>query len=263
MEKTIILSDDYAFATIQGECRYTGLPAVFLRLALCNLTCIGYKSPGAPFGCDTYNQWNTKHEMTFEELNAYFEMHGYVDAIKNGSRLIITGGEPLIQSSVLGEWLAQFIKKYQISKIEIDFETNGTIAPEQFRTSFFTLLAGDVSFINKIGINFVICPKLSTNGDPEFKRYKPEVLKYYNKQYDLGTVDFKFVVNTEEDIKEIKEKYIESGLIDEDKIWLMPTAGCREELIERSEKVANWCIQNNWKFSNRLHIMIWDTLKRV
>ena len=43
----------------------------------------------------------------------------------------------------------------------------------------------------------------------------------------------------------------------------MPTAGCREELIERSEKVASWCIQNNWKFSNRLHIMIWDTLKRV
>ena len=179
MEKTLILSDDYAFGpTIQGECRYTGFPAIFLRLALCNLTCIGYRSPGAPFGCDTYAQWNTKHEMTFEELNTYFEMNRFVDSIKNGSRLIITGGEPFIQSVALGEWLAQFIKKYQISTINIDFETNGTITPEQFKTTFYNTLAGNVGFIEKITINYVICPKLSTNGDPEIKRYKPDVLRY-------------------------------------------------------------------------------------
>lgn len=262
MSKTLILSDDYAFKTIQGECRYTGLSAVFLRLALCNLTCIGYKSPGAPFGCDTYAQWNQKHEMTFDELNTYFEMNKYVEAIKSGSRLIITGGEPLIQGNALGEWLFQFIKKYQISKINIDFETNGTISPDQFIKSFFNEKS-DFESNKDISVNFVICPKLSTNGDPESKRYNPDVLQYYNKYCKTGTVDFKFVVNSEEDIKEIKDKYIEPGLIDENKIWLMPTAGCREELIERSEKVANWCIENNWKFSNRLHIMIWNRKLRV
>ena len=79
MKDSLILSDDYIFGvTLQGEGPFSNRRAIFLRLAMCNLTCIGYKSEGAPFGCDTFAQWNKKHEMTFEEINTYFEMEGWV-----------------------------------------------------------------------------------------------------------------------------------------------------------------------------------------
>ena len=70
--------------------------------------------------------------MTFEEINTYFEMHDYIAALKDGVRLIITGGEPLIQSENLALWLNQFIAKYDLTNLDVDFETNGTILPTKF-----------------------------------------------------------------------------------------------------------------------------------
>ena len=43
----------------------------------------------------------------------------------------------------------------------------------------------------------------------------------------------------------------------------MPTAGSREELIERAPKVIEWCIQYGFKYSNRTHIMAFDRKLRV
>lgn len=261
MKDSLILSDDYVFGvTLQGEGPFSNRRAIFLRLAMCNLTCIGYKSKDAPFGCDTFAQWNKKHEMTFDELNTYFEMHGYVDALKDGVRLIITGGEPLIQGETLGKWLTQFVDNYGLLDLNIDFETNGTISPAVFMSAF-----NRDHFMGNV--NFICCPKLSTNGDPKEKRYKPNVLSWLNdynfNKYESGIAAFKFVVNTEDDIKEIFENYIDNGVISKEFCWLMPTAGSREELVERAPKVADWCTKYGFNFSNRTHIMLWDKKLRV
>lgn len=260
MKDSLILSDDYCFRAVQGEGPFMGHLAVFLRLAMCNLTCIGYKSEGAPFGCDTHAQWNKPHKMSFDELNTYFEMEDLVSFLKNGARLIITGGEPMLQAKALGEWLTQFIDKYDLSNLNIDFETNGTISPATFMSSF-----NRDHFIGTV--NFVCCPKLSTNGDPKEKRYKPDVLSWLNDynfdKYDDGIAAFKFVVNTEDDIKEVFVNYIDAGIISKEFCWLMPTAGSREELIERAPKVIEWCIQYGFKYSNRTHIMAFDRKLRV
>lgn len=261
MKDSLILSDDYVFGvTLQGEGPFSNRRAIFLRLAMCNLTCIGYKSKDAPFGCDTFAQWNKKHEMTFDELNTYFEMHGYVDALKDNVRLIITGGEPLIQGEALGKWLTQFVDNYGLLDLNIDFETNGTISPAVFMSAF-----NRDHFMGTV--NFICCPKLSTNGDPKEKRYKPNVLSWLNdynfNKYESGIAAFKFVVNTEDDIKEIFENYIDNGIVSKEFCWLMPTAGSREELIERAPKVADWCTKYGFNFSNRTHIMLWDKKLRV
>lgn len=260
MKDSLILSDDYAFYTIQGEGPFSNQRAVFLRLAMCNLTCIGYRSEGAPFGCDTFAQWNKKHEMTFQELCTYFEMNDYVNQLKKGARLIITGGEPFIQGQNLALWLNQFIEQYDLNDLNIDFETNGTISPETFMSAF-----NHDQFNGTI--NFICCPKLSTNGDPKEKRYKPSVLCWlndYNKcKYESGIAAFKFVVNTDDDINEIFENYLNAKLISKEYCWLMPTAGSREELIERAPKVVDWCLKYGFNYSNRTHIMIWDRKLRV
>ena len=36
------LSDDHVFYTVEGEGKYIGWPSVFMRLAMCNLTCQGF-----------------------------------------------------------------------------------------------------------------------------------------------------------------------------------------------------------------------------
>ena len=53
-QETIFLSDDKVFYTIEGEGEFVGYPSVFMRLSMCNLTCIGFKSEDAPYGCDSY-----------------------------------------------------------------------------------------------------------------------------------------------------------------------------------------------------------------
>ena len=40
-KETLIVSDDKAFYTLEGEGEYVGIPSVFFRLSMCNLTCQG------------------------------------------------------------------------------------------------------------------------------------------------------------------------------------------------------------------------------
>ena len=50
MEDTIFLSDDKIFYTVEGEGEYAGIPSVFMRLSMCNLTCKGFASADSPHG---------------------------------------------------------------------------------------------------------------------------------------------------------------------------------------------------------------------
>ena len=55
---------------------------------------------------------------------------------------------------------------------------------------------------------FTLSPKMSNNGDPEARRYKPEVLKWHNSHEESC---FKFVINEPGDLIELQEKYIDTG----------------------------------------------------
>lgn len=67
------------FYSIQGEGRYTGTPAIFIRLAGCNLRCNF---------CDTEHQ--PYQDLTEEEI-----MRQIADF--PASHIVITGGEPMLQ----------------------------------------------------------------------------------------------------------------------------------------------------------------------
>ena len=110
---------------------------------------------------------------------------------------------------------------------------------------------------------FTTSPKLTTNGDPEEKTYKPEVLKYHR---EIGS-GFKFVINDPaEDIKEIWRKYVEdkNGInITQDRIWFMPVAGSRKEHIENAAAVVEYAKSMHVNFSSRLHLLVWDMALKV
>ena len=183
-DKTLFLSDDFVFYTLEGEGRFIGWPSVFMRLSMCNLTCIGFKSDDAPFGCDSYVSWSKKNKMTFEEIAQLFEKNEYHEKLKQGAILKLTGGEPFIQQKNLIEFV-KFIRDrwgfYDVSThdfmtplpstptLRIDFETNGTIMPDE---EWFDI---------GCSVTFTTSPKLSNNGDPADKRFKPEVLRFLVK----------------------------------------------------------------------------------
>lgn len=101
------------FYTIQGEGPFTGCPAVFVRLAGCNLQCPG---------CDT-DYTSTRRRVgvldLIWEIRKYFE-----DNHIEGTRrlVVITGGEPLRQKRAL----AYLIGRLQF-QMTVQIETNGII----------------------------------------------------------------------------------------------------------------------------------------
>ena len=75
------------FYTIQGEGPYSGIPAVFIRLAGCNLRC---------WFCDTEFESNIENRISLDEIFA--GVRNIIHGMKRPPRLaVITGGEPLRQ----------------------------------------------------------------------------------------------------------------------------------------------------------------------
>ena len=243
-KETLILSDDKIFYTIEGEGEYVGQRSLFMRMAMCNLTCIGFASEDSPHGCDSYISWSVKNKMTFNEIFQMMEDNNWIEKLKKGTIWKLTGGEPLIQQKQLLKLVEAFINKYEFTP-KIDFETNATLMPNK-------------RWIKDFGATFTTSPKLTTNGDAESKTYKPEVLKYHR---EIGS-GFKFVINDPvKDIDEIWIKYVDDGRginVPLDRIWFMPCAGSRKEHLENAPAVAEYAKAMHVNFSARLHLLIWD-----
>lgn len=224
--KHLVISEK--FYSIQGEGRTMGIPAVFLRLSGCNLLC-----QSDSWICDTIEVWRKGVKTEFENVLTE-EM---VEALQNGAHLVFTGGEPLQHQSGILNFIIWFYEQYRFNPV-IEVETNGTIAPVME-------LRGFIDYFN-------VSPKLSNSGEPYEKRFKIEALRSLN---NLTSSIFKFVVSNEEDWKEICKDFLDLNF---KKIWLMPAGSSRGELEKTREIVAKIAIENHVRYSERLHIGIWN-----
>jgi len=94
------------FYSIQGEGAFTGTPAVFVRLAGCNLSCRF---------CDT--------DYSLKEMATVSEIVRRVEETGDGCRMVIlTGGEPLAQNESL-----ELIEALRRAGRRVHIESNGTI----------------------------------------------------------------------------------------------------------------------------------------
>jgi organic radical activating enzyme len=151
--------------------------------------------------------------------------------IPRGDIVVITGGEPLLQQRLLYEALVPFV----IDHI-IQFETNGTVLPKE--------LVG-------MPATYVVSPKLSNNGaDPLPRRIRLDTLRWFAAR----GAHFKFVVGSEEDVREVDELVRE---VRPAHIWLMPLGSTPEEVASRAPMVAQACLDRGWRYSDRLHIRMW------
>jgi organic radical activating enzyme len=247
-KETLFLSDDLVFYTIEGEGEFIGQPSVFMRMSMCNLTCIGFASEDSPNGCDSFVSWSVKNRKTFAEIFQMMEDNNYIEHLRNRAILKLTGGEPFIQEKQLLKFIEAFVEKYDFIP-RIDFETNATLTPSKIWRELYRA-------------TFTTSPKLSSNGDPEEKTYKPEVLKWH-VEHGSG---FKFVVTSDKDIEEIWRKYVndyEGINVPLHRIWFMPCCGSREEHIQNAAAVAEYAKAMHVNFSPRLQLVIWDKALKV
>lgn len=228
--KTLAVSE--TFYSIQGEGQTMGIPAVFLRLGGCNLLC---ESPA--WRCDTIEVWRKSRATKFAEVLAL----EYIQRLKEGAHLVITGGEPLMQQLAIFHYL-NWIKDVHGFTPVIEIETNGT-------KMVASLLQNKVDFWN-------VSPKLSTAGEQNKRqdRINELALRWFSSQ-DKKAI-FKFVISSEEDVIEILQDF--APYMEMKQAILMPAGSSQEELSRTRVMVAEQCRKLGLRYSERLHVVIWN-----
>jgi organic radical activating enzyme len=217
------------FASLQGEGVSIGAPATFLRLGDCNLDC---------HFCDTPYSWDWSR---YDRKTELVEEDVLVTASRIRSlaprRLVITGGEPLLQQTAIAALAGE------LPEFLFEVETNGTVAPSEE--------------LRAIVHQWNVSPKLASSAVVLHHRRKLEVLEA------LRTTErawLKFVVCTGEDLQEIEDIVVGTRW-PRDRVILMPEAKTPAQLAERSPEVAKAALDHGYRFSTRLHVMLWGDVR--
>lgn len=220
------------FASIQGEGISAGLPSTFVRLAVCNLRCVW---------CDTAYTWDWSRYSREEQIlpmpvEAVFEA---VRALPP-RRVVVTGGEPLLQR----RQLAPLLRRLGEAGYQVEVETNGTVVPAE---------AAD--YIHQ----FNVSPKLTHSGNEGLARIRQDALRWFAAD---PRANFKFVVQSEAGLAEVEDLRAEFR-IPADRVVLMPEGRSADELRARSPWLAEVCTRRGYRFSTRLHILLWGDKRGV
>lgn len=220
------------FASVQGEGPSAGMPCTFLRLSRCNLACQW---------CDTAYTWrfegdNRPHrdgvdfERKANQLTLDEEEVARRILALGQKRLVITGGEPLLQAPALARLLDL------LPDMHVEVETNGT-------TKASTALDIRIDQFN-------VSPKLSHSGNPAELALLPERLDAYATDPRAW---FKFVIAQPEDVDEVLALH-ERYRFRPGHVFLMPEGTDSETLRAREKWLAPLCVEHGFRLSDRLHI---------
>lgn len=218
------------FYSIQGEGRTLGEPRLFIRLGGCNLRC--------KF-CDTqYSYKGIFEDDSILEAEIIYDKNG-VSNFSHFPNWVITGGEPLLQQ----EEIIGLFAKYNPDWLEI--ETNGTIKP-------LPTLQRAVNLFN-------ISPK-----DPKQQKrgLKPKLAVNFKELERNSDYIVKFVYSNKSSEKFIK-KTIKENKIDPKRVYIMAEGKNKKEQEEKMPEVIKYCLKNNYKFSPRLHVLVWNKKRGI
>ena len=223
------------FASLQGEGPSLGRPSVFVRLSRCNLAC---------HWCDTAYTWrftgdNRPHrdDLAFERSANQLvldeaEVAARIAAL-GARRLVITGGEPLLQGAGLARLLAL------LPDLHVEIETNGTVAPH--------------AALDPLVHQYNVSPKLAHSGNPAELALPAARLAAWAADPRAW---FKFVVASPEDLAEVRE-LAASHAMAPDRLFIMPEGTSPATLTARLRWLAPLVLAEGWRLTDRLHIHLY------
>jgi organic radical activating enzyme len=220
--------------TIQGEGVHTGQRVGFIRLANCNLACSWCDTPYS-WDWERYDKNLEAHDIPIQELTAIIRSWKV-------KRVILTGGEPLMQQPALIELVREN------ADILFDIETNGTIAPKEDLAVWVDM--------------FCVSPKLAHSGDIEKKRIKQASLEAFSNLAYEGIAIFKFVIEQLSDLDEV-DSVVEEYAINRSDVWIMFEGKDAETQLERMRTLSDGVIARGYNISPRLHVLTWNTRRGV
>jgi organic radical activating enzyme len=270
--KLLISSDFY---TIQGEGISSGIPAYFVRLGICNLTC-GMsraftnmlakeakledgeifegdlvKEGKATWTCDSTSQWLWRGEdKEFQYLIDRWKEEGvYQDILDGTVHIIWTGGEPTIKGHqvAIENFFSYWANFEDLTNVYSEIETNGTVEIED---GLFTQI------LNQINCS----PKLANSGMTEKQRLVPAAIK---RIMEHANYQFKFVISTEDDVKEVFRDFVEPFNIPLKNVVCMPGLDDASNFEERTRFVMEMAKKYRFRGLTRLHIAAWDKTLNV
>lgn len=227
------------FPSLQGEGPSIGRPCVFVRLSRCNLACKW---------CDTAYTWRFtgdirphRDDVTFERVENQITLDVREVVMRilalRPTRLVITGGEPLLQAPALAKLIPML--KEAVPALEVEIETNGSVPPPHA--------------ITQLVDQFNVSPKLSHSGNAEELALVPELLRDWAANPKAW---FKFVVADMDDLNEVAELQALYN-IPAGRLFVMPEGIDSETLRERSQWLAGAALTHGWRFTDRLHIHLY------
>ncbi|MEO5707289.1 MAG: 7-carboxy-7-deazaguanine synthase QueE [Alteraurantiacibacter sp.] len=223
------------FASLQGEGPSVGMPVTFVRLSRCNLACVW---------CDTPYTWHFDADerphrdgVTFtRQANQITlpvaEVATRIRALGQ-NRLVITGGEPLLQAGKLADLVAL------LPGMAIEIETNGTVDPP--------------ARLDVAVDQYNVSPKLAHSGNAAELALNPRLLDRWAT--DPRTF-FKFVVATPADVDEVLALARRHAIVPA-RLFVMAEGTDSETLRLRQKWLAPLCLQHGLRLSDRLHIHLY------
>ena len=223
------------FASLQGEGPSIGRPVAFVRLSRCNLACQW---------CDTAYTWrfegdNRPHrdDLAFERSANQVVLDEADIAARIAAlgqdRLVVTGGEPLLQGAALARMVAL------LGGMSVEIETNGTVVPH--------------AALDPLVSQYNVSPKLAHSGNPAELALIPERLAAWARDPRAW---FKFVVARADDLGEVLA-LVEAHAMARERVYLMPEGTNSAVLRERETWLAPLALRHGLRMTDRLHIHLY------
>lgn len=224
---TLVVSEVFG-PTVQGEGPTIGRRAAFVRLGRCNLDCSWCDTPYT-WDWERYDPKVELHERPVAEVVAEVAAMG-VD------RVVVTGGEPLLQQRRLLPFLGEASERGWT----VEVETNGTLAPTDETAELVA--------------TFNVSPKLANSGVAAERAIVPEALRAFATLGGQGRAVFKFVVAEPDDLDEVQAIVDDHGLAP---VYVMPEGRTAEAVLEGGRRLADAVVARGWNLTTRLHVVLW------
>ena len=252
--RTLLVSEIFG-PTLQGEGPNIGRPTLFLRLGGCNLTCQW---------CDTPYTWRWSRRLPhrapmvynpdteLQKSNTVAVLHDlkYLSqtyqrkstALPQVKSLVITGGEPLLQS----DRLVPLLRHLKDDDWHTEIETNGTIRP---------------SFSSELISQYNVSPKLASAGvqPKSVERINWEALEWFSSTWRAY---LKFVVSSARDLDEV-DNIVTRIAWPHDRVYIMCEGSEPDVLLHNQRVLVPHILERGYLMTTRLHTLIWGSKRGV